>query len=73
MRCGGARYALVRIDAVLSRLKGVELGDMVLDIHEGTRDRQRIARDLGATLDLASQAAPHPGEPRRRTANLKSD
>ena len=46
------------IDAVLSRLKGVELGDMVLDIHEGTRDRQRIARDLGATLDLASQAAP---------------
>jgi len=32
------------IDAVLSRLKGVELGDMVLDIHEGTRDRQRIAR-----------------------------
>jgi very-short-patch-repair endonuclease len=46
------------IDAVLSRLKGVELGDMVLDIHEGTRDRQRIARDLGATLDLAGQAAP---------------
>ncbi len=46
------------IDAVLSRLKGVELGDMVLDIHEGTRDRQRIARDLGATLDLASQAVP---------------
>jgi len=42
------------IDAVLSRLKGVELGDMVLDIHEGTRDRQRIARDLGATLDLAA-------------------
>ena len=32
------------IDAVLSRLKGVELGDMVLDIHEGTRDRQRIAQ-----------------------------
>jgi DNA polymerase III delta prime subunit len=46
------------IDAVLSRLKGVELGDMVLDIHEGTRDRQRIARDLGATLDVADQAAP---------------
>jgi very-short-patch-repair endonuclease len=46
------------IDAVLSRLKGVELGDMVLDIHEGTRDRQRIARDLGATLDLADQAVP---------------
>jgi very-short-patch-repair endonuclease len=45
------------IDAVLSRLKNVDLGDLVLDIHEGTRDRQRIARDLGATLDLAQQAA----------------
>jgi very-short-patch-repair endonuclease len=45
------------IDAVLSRLKGVDLGDMVLDIHDGTRDRQRIARDLGATLDLAAKAA----------------
>ncbi|HUJ05265.1 MAG TPA: AAA domain-containing protein [Streptosporangiaceae bacterium] len=43
------------IDAVLSRLKGVDLGDLALDIHDGTRDRQRIARDLGATLDLAQQ------------------
>ena len=48
------------IDAVLSRLKGVGLGDMVLDIHEGTRDRLRIARDLGDTLDGRST-------PRRRT------
>ncbi len=55
------------IDAVLSRLKGVELGDMVLDIHEGTRDRQRIANDLGATLDLAGQAAtPEVGRLHRR-------
>ena len=45
------------IDAVLSRLKGVDLGDAVLDIHEGTRDRQRIARDLGGTLDLAQRTA----------------
>jgi len=45
------------IDAVLSRLKGVDLGDLVLDIHDGTRDRLRIARDLGATLDQAQQAA----------------
>jgi very-short-patch-repair endonuclease len=44
------------IDAVLSRLVGVGLGDMVLDIHEGTRDRQRIARDLGDTLDLAEHS-----------------
>jgi very-short-patch-repair endonuclease len=46
------------IDAVLSRLKGVDLGDVVLDIHEGTRDRQRIASDLGAALDLAGQTVP---------------
>ena len=45
------------IDAVLSRLKGVDLGDMVLDIHDGTRDRLRIARNLGETLDLAQRAA----------------
>ncbi len=44
------------IDAVLSRLVSVNLGDVVLDIHEGTRDRQRIAADLGATLDLAEHA-----------------
>ena len=47
------------IDAVLSRLKGVGLGEVVLDIHEGTRDRLRIARDLGDTLDEA-QRAPEP-------------
>jgi very-short-patch-repair endonuclease len=45
------------IDAVLSRLKGVGLGGMVLDIHEGTRDRVRIARDLGDTLDEAQRTA----------------
>ncbi|HEU5160007.1 MAG TPA: AAA domain-containing protein [Streptosporangiaceae bacterium] len=46
------------IDAVLSRLKGVGLGDIVLDIHDGTRDRLRIARDLGATLDRSQQTSP---------------
>jgi very-short-patch-repair endonuclease len=44
------------IDAVLSRLVGVGLGELVLDIHEGTRDRQRIAAGLGVTLDLAEHA-----------------
>jgi len=43
------------IDAVLSRLKGVNLGDMVLDIHDGTRDRLRIARDLGDALEQAQR------------------
>jgi very-short-patch-repair endonuclease len=43
------------IDAVLTRLKAADLGDVVLDIHDGTRDRLRIAQDLGATLDRAEQ------------------
>ena len=55
------------IDAVLSRLTAAELDDIVLDIHEGTRDRMRIARDLGATLDLARQSvATESGKVRRR-------
>src|SRR5712691_8999434 len=57
------------IDAVLSRLKGVDLGELVLDIHEGTRDRQRIASDLGASLDIARQTAtPDDASLRRRLA-----
>ncbi|MEO3858868.1 AAA domain-containing protein [Acrocarpospora sp. B8E8] len=57
------------IDAVLSRLKGAGLGDMAIDIHEGTRDRQRIAKDLGTTLDLAAQVAGTADEgPHRRLA-----
>src|SRR5215510_4996991 len=57
------------IDAVLSRLKGVDLGELVLDIHEGTRDRQRIAADLGASLDVAQQTAtPDDSSLRRRLA-----
>jgi Protein of unknown function (DUF4011)/AAA domain len=57
------------IDAVLSRLKGVDLGELVLDIHEGTRDRQRIAADLGASLDIAQQTArPDDSSLRRRLA-----
>ena len=55
------------IDAVLSRLKGVGLADIALDIHEGTRDRLRIARDLGDALDGALQAAqPEVGNLHRR-------
>ncbi len=57
------------IDAVLSRLKGVDLGELLLDIHEGTRDRQRIARDLGESLDLAHQTVtPDDDSLRRRLA-----
>ena len=45
------------IDAVLSRLKSVELGGAVLDIHDGTRDRMRICKDLGDTLEQAQRTA----------------
>ena len=45
------------IDAVLSRLSAAGLADVVLDIHEGARDRQRIAAGLGETLDQAARAA----------------
>jgi len=45
------------IDAVLSRLKSVQLGGTVLDIHDGTRDRMRITRDLGETLEQAQSTA----------------
>ncbi|MGH3206617.1 MAG: AAA domain-containing protein [Trebonia sp.] len=45
------------IDAVLSRLSAAGLADLVLDIHEGARDRQRIAAGLGATLDQAARAS----------------
>jgi hypothetical protein len=43
---------------------------MVLDIHDGTRDRLRIARDLGGTLEQAQRAA-EPGDAglRRRLAD----
>jgi very-short-patch-repair endonuclease len=55
------------IDAVLSRLKGVGLAGMVLDIHEGTRDRLRIARDLGDALEEAQRAdQPDVGDLHRR-------
>src|SRR6266568_2061816 len=43
------------IDAVLTRLKVADLGELVLDIHDGTRDRLRIAQDLGTALDRAQQ------------------
>ena len=55
------------IDAVLSRLKLANLGEVVLDIHEGAKDRQRIARDLGDGMDEAQQVPePDVGDLHRR-------
>jgi very-short-patch-repair endonuclease len=39
------------IDAVTSRLGGVGLSDLVLDLHEGTASRKRLAADLGRVLE----------------------
>ncbi|HEX8009152.1 MAG TPA: AAA domain-containing protein, partial [Trebonia sp.] len=60
------------IDAVLSRLAVVGLADLVLDIHEGARDRQRIAANLGTTLDVAEHATvPDTSALRRRLTDRR--
>lgn len=43
------------IDAVLRRLEGVGLGDLVLDVHDGVTNRRKIAAELGAALDQAAR------------------
>ena len=43
------------LDAVLSRLSAVGLGDLVLDLHDGGAGRQRVARELATTLDRAGR------------------
>jgi len=49
------------------RGSGRRLSDIALDIHEGTRDRLRIARDLGDALDAAQLAVkPEVGDLHRR-------
>jgi hypothetical protein len=61
------------IDAVLSRLTGTGLSGMALDIHEGTRDRLRIARDLGDALDEAQHMArPEVGDLHRRLSDRQA-
>ncbi len=39
------------IDAVVGRLERVGLGDLVLDLHSGSRGRRRVARELLTGLD----------------------
>jgi very-short-patch-repair endonuclease len=58
------------IDAVYSRLAVAGLAELVLDIHDGARDRQRIAANLGAALDQAHHAtAPDTAALHRRLAD----
>ncbi|MGZ4687362.1 AAA domain-containing protein [Oryzihumus sp.] len=47
------------IDAVVSRLDRLGLGDLVLDAYDGATNRRRLAREVGDTLDRAVEA----GEP----------
>ncbi len=58
------------IDAVLSRLRTASLADVVLDIHEGTKDRLRIARALADAMDEAQQVdVPDVGDLHRRLSD----
>ena len=45
------------IDAVVGRLDRLGLGDLVLDAHSGATNRRRLAQELGAALERASDAA----------------
>jgi DNA polymerase III delta prime subunit len=48
------------IDAVVGRLDRVGLADLVLDLHDGSRSRRRVARDLTAALDAAQRQVKEP-------------
>lgn len=43
------------IDAVLSRLDGVGLSDLVLDAYDGASNRRRLAQQFGAALERVAQ------------------
>jgi DNA polymerase III delta prime subunit len=43
------------IDAVLSRLDGVGLGDLVLDAYDGASNKRRLAKEFGAALERGAQ------------------
>jgi hypothetical protein len=43
------------IDAVLSRLDGVGLSDLVLDAYDGASNKRRLAQEFGAALDRGTQ------------------
>jgi REase_MTES_1575/AAA domain/Protein of unknown function (DUF4011) len=43
------------IDAVVGRLERLGLGDLVLDVYDGATNKRRLAQELGAALDRASE------------------
>ena len=42
------------IDAVVGRLDRLGLGDLVLDVYDGASNKRRLAQEIGAALDRAS-------------------
>ncbi len=44
------------IDAVVGRLERLGLGDLVLDVYDGASNKRRLAQELGAALERASDA-----------------
>ena len=44
------------IDAVVHRLHDCDLGSLVLDLHGGTADRRKVAKDIQAALRIAAEA-----------------
>jgi very-short-patch-repair endonuclease len=61
------------IDAVLKRVRGQGLGDLVLDLHGGVGSRRAFAHTIGAALD-ASRVAPRvDGETERRKVEKRRD
>jgi REase_MTES_1575/AAA domain/Protein of unknown function (DUF4011) len=43
------------IDAVVGRLERLGLGDLVLDVYDGASNKRRLAQELGAALERASE------------------
>jgi very-short-patch-repair endonuclease len=67
------------IDAVLDRLRKVELSELVLDLHDGAGSKRKLAQDLARSLaDASSIVRPelsglHDGLVRRRRALVAHD
>ncbi len=55
------------IDAVLSRLDRLGLGDLVLDAHDGTTNRRAVAKQFVASLDAALGHEPPTRDPTAET------
>jgi hypothetical protein len=65
------------IDAVLERLNGLGLGDLVLDLHDGVSSRRRIAQDFARALSVAGNVpltihAENHGRLERRRDHLRA-